>query len=1028
MALNQGAAGVRIKLLDNSAVDTLTNTNTTAGVVGFSSRGAFNRILRLTSPSQMDTILGNGFNKSYFNQGLYAARGVLNSGGTVEFVRPYGETVDLTSTNARVLNSDTFLVKYTYNIESNATVANIPVNSIVMNHFASTRCETDGFASFGKREIYTVDQAITESSNVNFFLNSNEVLDSDTNIKTIALFAIINEDPTAADRATDSTDTTADNVVMTTATYKTAHTVTDVLTYDGTTTPTTGDTFTVIDNAGVVTTFEFSDVHPYVGANVAIDIGTVSAFLSTTAIMANIVTAVMTALPYATVTSSVFDLTVVQYFGINDAYNSSTQNKVFTNGSSLTYLNPGFSGSRAVVVDSYIVLNSGFGRNFLNLGLANDSYVKDSYTDTSYTRHFALTTVGQQVAQIYLQVDYTFYGQVFTFAGTIVPYVYQDVNLFIGDAADAVAVGFKFLINESDDLSGSTEDTQFNLGQSLSAFTVDQATTANVALTAEQTIDGVLTATSRVLVKNQTIASQNGIYLTSAGAWTRAVDFNTSSEVVNGVNVFVKTGTVGTSAVWRLTTANPILLGSTSLTFTQLHGQPVVVAAASTANLTLSGPQTVDVISLTAGMTVLVKDQTTTSQNGIYTVQSGSWTRTADTLVNGMFVSITAGTTNGGRIYELTTANPIVPDTTLLTFTRVYSSLTDADLVNDLLTSSFSKNAYDVNDPALNFIWTYDPRNNRSSTILGDAFGLFLDKDSSDVDMLVAAGTDIDNLGVRNSEQIDYNVMNAILTICDQRKDCFAIFDGVDELNINTALRKMVGISGEGDIGKWGAIFDGRSIFFDSVYTKSNVEAVKSIEMAAIITNNRAGGSYWIPPAGMDFGTIPGAFATKQKYVRSYNFADDPNSDVAMLYDANINPTRTTANGMIIYGQKTMLKRSSALNRLNVIMLVAGMHKKFEVYLDSKVFNLNTAALRASIVSTLNTEIQRLLNANPAGLYAGKVICDDTNNTPTTIDLEELFVDVIIQPTKAAEFITLRTTVQRTGDDLTVSSVEIIGG
>jgi hypothetical protein len=338
--------------------------------------------------------------------------------------------------------------------------------------------------------------------------------------------------------------------------------------------------------------------------------------------------------------------------------------------------------------------------------------------------------------------------------------------------------------------------------------------------------------------------------------------------------------------------------------------------------------------------------------------------------------------------------------------------------------------AYDGLDPAVvnDVIWEYDPRNNKSSAILSSAWELFLDKDKSDVDMMVAAGTDILNLGVRNSEELDFTVIEQMLSICEQRKDCFAIFDGVDEINIDTALRKMVGVGGEGETGRWGSIFDGRSIFFDSTYTKLNVEAVKSIEMAGIISNNRRGGLYWIPPAGKDFGTIPGSFAVRQKFVRKYNFSEDPNSDIARLYDANINPTRTTEAGMIIYGQKTMLKRSSALNRLNVTMLVAGIHKKFVKYLDTKVFQLNTSSLRSAITNTLNAELERIKNANPSGLFDGIVICDDSNNTPEIIDQNRMIVDVRIQPTKSAEFITLRTTVQRTGDDLTVSSVEIITG
>jgi phage-related tail fiber protein len=99
------------------------------------------------------------------------------------------------------------------------------------------------------------------------------------------------------------------------------------------------------------------------------------------------------------------------------------------------------------------------------------------------------------------------------------------------------------------------------------------ATTANISLSGVQTIDGVvLVAGDRVLVKNQTIASQNGIYAVTAGAWTRATDADNTgntSEVTSGMYTFVEQGVIATGQGWLLSTANPIVLGTTNLSFTQ---------------------------------------------------------------------------------------------------------------------------------------------------------------------------------------------------------------------------------------------------------------------------------------------------------------------------------------------------------------------------------------------------------------------------------------------------------------------------
>jgi len=101
---------------------------------------------------------------------------------------------------------------------------------------------------------------------------------------------------------------------------------------------------------------------------------------------------------------------------------------------------------------------------------------------------------------------------------------------------------------------------------------VRAATTANITLSGAQSIDGVsVIAGDRVLVKAQSTASANGIYLAAAGAWSRATDFDASAELL-GASCFVSEGTTLGNSVWVLTTDGPITLGSTSLTFTQTNG------------------------------------------------------------------------------------------------------------------------------------------------------------------------------------------------------------------------------------------------------------------------------------------------------------------------------------------------------------------------------------------------------------------------------------------------------------------------
>lgn len=329
--------------------------------------------------------------------------------------------------------------------------------------------------------------------------------------------------------------------------------------------------------------------------------------------------------------------------------------------------------------------------------------------------------------------------------------------------------------------------------------------------------------------------------------------------------------------------------------------------------------------------------------------------------------------------------------------------------------------SYDERDPAIinDAIWEYSPVNNSDTATLANAWNLFLDKDGTDVSMLIGAGTGINALFKKNRETLDGTVISAILNVCELRKDCFAILDGVGEANIETTLRKMIGAQGFGVKGRWGAIYDGRGIFFDSYYTLMNVEVVKSVQMASIITANAANGIWWLPPAGEINAVIPTEWGVTEKYPRTFKYPEDTDSNIARLTEIRVNPTRFNSRGMFIWGDFTMQKESSAFDQIHVAMLLAGIHKMFYHYLDRKVFQLNTTNLRTNIQSDLQAQLDAIMNANPAGLYSGTAICDDTNNTPDVIDRNELHVDLRLKPTKTSRWITLRTIVESNGSSNT---------
>jgi hypothetical protein len=128
------------------------------------------------------------------------------------------------------------------------------------------------------------------------------------------------------------------------------------------------------------------------------------------------------------------------------------------------------------------------------------------------------------------------------------------------------------------------------------------ATTANITLSGLQTIDGYTTvAGDRVLVKNQTTGSANGIYVAVAGSWTRATDVDTAGEI-GGASVFVQNGTTNGSKTFTCTTAN-ITLGTTALTFTDT----ATIAITAGNGLTLTG-STLDIGTASSSRIVVNSD------------------------------------------------------------------------------------------------------------------------------------------------------------------------------------------------------------------------------------------------------------------------------------------------------------------------------------------------------------------------------------------------------------------------------------
>jgi phage tail sheath protein FI len=180
----------------------------------------------------------------------------------------------------------------------------------------------------------------------------------------------------------------------------------------------------------------------------------------------------------------------------------------------------------------------------------------------------------------------------------------------------------------------------------------------------------------------------------------------------------------------------------------------------------------------------------------------------------------------------------------------------------------------------------------------------------------------------------------------------------------------------------------------------------------------------WIAPAGTQRGVVSGV--SKMGYVTgtlgtATTFVEatlnDGQRDNLYEYDKNINPiTYIIGRGILVWGQKTSAPAASALDRINVVRLVMYLRRSLRKGALPFVFEPNDSITRDNLKAASDGMLNDILTKR--GLYDFASVCDTTNNTADRIDRNELYLDVYIKPTKAAEFIYVQINVLTTGADL----------
>ena len=178
-----------------------------------------------------------------------------------------------------------------------------------------------------------------------------------------------------------------------------------------------------------------------------------------------------------------------------------------------------------------------------------------------------------------------------------------------------------------------------------------------------------------------------------------------------------------------------------------------------------------------------------------------------------------------------------------------------------------------------------------------------------------------------------------------------------------------------------------------------------SVMIPGVLAFNDKVQAPWYAPAGLNRGSMETVSDTYKHLSQS---------DRDALYTARVNPIANFVNdGVVVFGQKTMQARPSALDRINVRRLLIEVKKFIASSTKYLVFEQNTSATRNKFLNIVNPYMEQIKARQ--GLYAFRVIMDGTNNTADLIDQNIMYGQIFLQPTRTAEYIILDFNIQPTG-------------
>ena len=263
--------------------------------------------------------------------------------------------------------------------------------------------------------------------------------------------------------------------------------------------------------------------------------------------------------------------------------------------------------------------------------------------------------------------------------------------------------------------------------------------------------------------------------------------------------------------------------------------------------------------------------------------------------------------------------------------------------------------------------------------------------DEWDINMVVTPGL---------VKRLHSSVVSSVLDMVEQRDDCFYIMDSItagDSIDQANTQAESLDTNMAATYYPWVKTID--------VNTNKLITVPPSVLLPGVFAANDRVAAEWFAPAGLNRGGLVGAVSVLNRLTQS---------ERDTLYEGKVNPIcQFPGQGIVVWGQKTLQDKPSALDRINVRRLLLTVRKYIASTSKYLVFEQNTSETRNRFLNIVNPYLESIQQRQ--GLYAFRVVMDESNNTPDVIDRNIMKGAIYLQPTKTAEFIQIDFNILPTG-------------